>query len=76
VWLVNRWDVTRISFIAVVVPMVAVLLGALVRHERLTATHRAGSVLVLAGLALGILSDRRRAAAAAAAPALAGAKGA
>ena len=64
-WLVNHWDVTRISFIAVVVPVVAVLLGAAVRHEQLTMAHRAGSVLVLAGLVLGILSDRRRAAAAA-----------
>jgi drug/metabolite transporter (DMT)-like permease len=73
VWLVGHWEVTRISFIAVVVPVVAVLLGALVRHERLTAAHRAGSLLVLVGLALGILSDRRRAAAAAA-PALAGAR--
>jgi len=62
-WLVNHWDVTRISFIAVVVPVVAVLLGAAVRHERLTAGHRAGSLLVLAGLVLGILSDRRRQAA-------------
>lgn len=59
-WLVNHWDVTRISFIAVVVPVVAVLLGTAVRHERLTAAHRAGSLLVLAGLVLGILSDRRR----------------
>jgi len=72
VWLVNHWDVTRISFIAVVVPVTAVLLGAAVRHERLTAAHEAGSLLVLAGLALGILSDRRPAAAAA--PALAGAR--
>jgi drug/metabolite transporter (DMT)-like permease len=70
-WLVNHWDVTRISFIAVVVPVVALLLGTLVRHERLTAAHSTGSLLVLAGLALGILSDRRRAASA---PALAGAK--
>ncbi len=61
-WLVNRWDVTRISFIAVIVPVVALLLGTAVRHERLTAAHRAGSLLVLAGLALGILSDRRQAA--------------
>ena len=62
-WLVNHWDVTRISFVAVVVPVVAVLLGTAVHHERLTAGHRAGSLLVLAGLVLGILSDRRRAAA-------------
>jgi len=71
-WLVNHWDVTRISFIAVVVPVVAVVLGAAVRHERLTAAHRAGSLLVLAGLVLAILSDRRRASAPS--PALAAAR--
>ena len=71
-WLVNHWDVTRISFIAVVVPLVAVVLGAAVRHERLTAAHFAGSLLVLAGLVLAIVSDRRRAAASS--PALAAAR--
>jgi len=64
-WLVNHWEVSRISFIAVVVPVVAVLLGTAVHHEQLTAAHRAGSLLVLAGLVLGILSDRRRQAASA-----------
>jgi drug/metabolite transporter (DMT)-like permease len=71
-WLVNHWDLTRISFVAVVVPVVALLLGTAVRHERLTAGHQAGSLLVLGGLLLGILADRRRAAARA--PALAGAR--
>jgi drug/metabolite transporter (DMT)-like permease len=63
-WLVNHWDVTRISFISVVVPLVALALGAAVRHERLTPAHSAGSLLVMAGLALAIASDRRRAPAA------------
>ena len=70
-WLVNHWDVTRISFIAVIVPVVAVLLGAAVRHERLTAASGSGSLLVLAGLVLGLVSDRKRAPAVA--PALAAA---
>lgn len=58
-WLVNHWDLSRISFIAVVVPVVAVLLGALVRHERLAAAAISGSLLVIVGLSLGIVSDRR-----------------
>lgn len=57
-WLVNRWPVSRISFIAVVVPVVALLLGALVRHERLTALQSLGSIVVLAGVAFAILGDR------------------
>jgi drug/metabolite transporter (DMT)-like permease len=71
-WLVHHWDLSRVSFIAVVVPVVAVMVGALVRHERLTAAEISGSLLVIAGLVLGIASDRRPAAASA--PALAGAR--
>lgn len=59
-WLVNRWPVSRISFIAVIVPVVAVVLGALVRHERLTGTQAVGSAFVVAGVALAIASDRFR----------------
>jgi drug/metabolite transporter (DMT)-like permease len=57
-WLLNRWSATRASFIAVVVPVVAVLLGVVVRDERLPAAGRIGSVLVLAGVSLA-LSGRR-----------------
>ena len=71
-WLVHHWDLSRVSFIAVVVPVVAVMVGALVRHERLTAAEISGSLLVIAGLVLGIASDRRPAVASA--PALAGAR--
>jgi drug/metabolite transporter (DMT)-like permease len=57
-WLVNRWPVSRVSFIAVVVPVVAVGLGAIAHHERLLAAQIAGAALVIAGLALAIASDR------------------
>jgi len=59
-WLVHRWPVTRISFIAVVTPMIAVTLGWLVRGERLRPASIAGSLLVVAGVAIAILSDRLR----------------
>jgi drug/metabolite transporter (DMT)-like permease len=49
-WLVNHWPVTRISFIAVIVPIIALLLGALVRQERLTSAGAVGSGLVLLGV--------------------------
>ncbi|HEY2953910.1 MAG TPA: EamA family transporter [Candidatus Eisenbacteria bacterium] len=71
-WLVNRWDVTRISLIAVVVPLVALVLGAALRHERLTTPQLVGSLLVLAGLAIALAGGRRRAPAPSAA--LAGAR--
>lgn len=57
-WLVNHWPLTRISFIAVVVPVVAVVLGALVDHERLSGLALAGSALVLGGLLIEILGER------------------
>ena len=49
---------TRTSFIAVVIPVVALMLGALVRHESLRASNLIGVILVFAGLALGIAADR------------------
>ena len=58
-WLVNHWNVSTLAFIGVVVPVIAVGLGALVRHEGLRREHLAGSVLVLAGVILAIASDRR-----------------
>lgn len=60
-WLVNHWNVSTLAFIGVVVPVIAVGLGALVRHEPLRRQHVLGSVLVLAGVILAIVSDRRRA---------------
>lgn len=59
-WLVNHWPLTRISFISVVVPVIALALGATFRRERLAVSEVAGSALVFAGLSLALLSDRRR----------------
>ena len=58
-WLVNRWKVTRISFIAVIVPVAALIMGAIFRGERLGPTDLVGALLIFGGLALGIASDRR-----------------
>jgi drug/metabolite transporter (DMT)-like permease len=61
-WLVNRWPISTVGFIGVVVPIIAVTLGAIVRHERLLARHVLGGVLVLAGVSVAIVSDRQGAA--------------
>jgi probable blue pigment (indigoidine) exporter len=53
-WLINHWPVTRVSFIGVVNPVVALLLGWLVRGEHLTPASFGGSALVLAGVILGL----------------------
>ena len=53
-WLVARWPVSRASYIGVVVPLIAMTLGSVVRHEPFTATIGAGSALVIAGLVTGM----------------------
>jgi drug/metabolite transporter (DMT)-like permease len=53
-WLVNYWEITRTSYIAVVLPLVAVTLGATVRHERLDSATLLGAAIVLGGVGLGL----------------------
>jgi drug/metabolite transporter (DMT)-like permease len=57
-YLVQHWPVVRTSFIAIVVPVLATLLGAWVGHERLGPTTLAGAGIVVAGVTLGIAGDR------------------
>jgi len=56
-WLLHHWTATRVSYISVVVPVLALALGTQVRHERLTPVHVIGALMVLAGLLIGM---RRR----------------
>ncbi len=58
-WLLQRWSVVRISFIAVITPVIATVLGATVRHERLGPAALAGAIVVLAGVGIAILADAR-----------------
>lgn len=53
-WLVNHWTVTRVSYVSVVVPILALGLGSLVHHERITPLNFAGAALVLVGLVIGM----------------------
>jgi drug/metabolite transporter (DMT)-like permease len=57
-WLVNHWSVTRTAYVTVVVPVIALALGSVARHERLEAASLAGAALVLAGLLVGIRTTR------------------
>jgi drug/metabolite transporter (DMT)-like permease len=60
-WLVNHWSVTRTAYITVVVPVIALALGSVARHERLTAASFGGAGLVLAGLVIGMRPSAPRA---------------
>jgi len=56
-WLVSHWTVTRTAYVTVIVPVIALALGAIVRHERLSLTNLVGAALVLAGLLLGMRAE-------------------
>ena len=58
-WLLQHWSIVRISFIAVITPVIATVLGATVRHERLGATTLVGALVVLGGVVLAIVADAR-----------------
>jgi len=53
-WLVNHWDVSRISYISVIVPLVALTLGAVLRHERVSTQSLVGAGIVLTGVVIGL----------------------
>ena len=57
-WLVAHWPVTRISFVAVIVPGVALLLGMAVLHERPGGLALLGSLVILGAVIAGIAGDR------------------
>jgi len=57
-WLLNHWSVTRTAYVTVIVPMIALALGAVVRHERLPPANLGGAALVLAGLLIGMRPER------------------
>jgi drug/metabolite transporter (DMT)-like permease len=58
-WLLQRWPVTRASFIAVIIPLVALALGIVVRHERPGSAALGGSVLILAAVVTGLAGEAR-----------------
>lgn len=47
-WLVNKWHASSVSFIAIVVPVIAIILGGLVLGERLAPGALIGAAVVLA----------------------------
>ena len=57
-WLVGHWSVTRTAYVTVIVPVIALALGAVVRGERIGAASALGTALVLAGLIMGMRPTR------------------
>ena len=58
-WLMSQWKVTRVHAISLTIPVVAVVLGAIVRGESPSLLTYPGAVLVLVGTGVTILHERR-----------------
>jgi len=53
-WLLKKWSATSASFVFLLTPALALLLGVLVRHEHPTGWSALGVVLILAGVLLAV----------------------
>jgi drug/metabolite transporter (DMT)-like permease len=58
VWLIARDPTTRVASYAYVNPLIALLLGSLLAHERPTTVQYVGAALVVAGVASTIAGRR------------------
>lgn len=56
-WLVHHWRATTIAFLGVIVPVIAVILGALVRQEALAPGSLVGAVIVIAGVMIALRAE-------------------
>ena len=57
-WLVGQWKVTRVTVAALIIPMIAVIVGAIVRGESPAPITYLGGTLVLCGVAVTLFSGR------------------
>ena len=58
--MLKTWSVTSLSFISVFTPAIALVLGFVFLGERPTTWTVAGAVLIVAGVALALMPERRR----------------
>ncbi len=55
-WLVTQWKVTSVSVAALIIPVIAVMVGALVRAEAPAPLTYAGAALVLGGVVVALFA--------------------
>jgi drug/metabolite transporter (DMT)-like permease len=58
-WLVSQWKITRVSVGALIVPVIAVVVGALVRGESPAPATYLGAALVLVGVSVSLFGGRK-----------------
>jgi drug/metabolite transporter (DMT)-like permease len=56
-WLVNHWRATTISFLGVIVPVIAVVVGAVARQEKLAPGSLIGAAIVIVGVVFALRSE-------------------
>jgi len=59
-WLFTKMEVTKVSLITFITPVIAVLLGVIILHEHFTLNIIGGTVLILAGVYLATLQRSHR----------------
>lgn len=57
-WLLKHWSATAANFVSVIVPVIAVLLGAVVLNEQLHPLTIFGVIWVLVGVSAGIIGEK------------------
>ena len=55
-WLLNHWKTTTVAFLGVVVPVIAVVAGAVFRHETFAPGSLVGAIIVFAGVTFALRS--------------------
>lgn len=58
-WLLTKWKVTTVSVGALIIPVLAVIVGAIVRRESPTPDTYLGAALVLLGVSVSLFGGRR-----------------
>ena len=58
-WLIGHWNASTVSFLGVIVPVIAVFVGYLALHEALAPGSIVGAGVVLASVSVALLSDKQ-----------------
>jgi len=56
-WLINHWKATTVSFLGVIVPVIAVMFGAIFRNETFAPGALLGALIVIVGVIVALRSD-------------------
>lgn len=61
VWLLGRWEASTASYLGVICPVIALILGSIFKHEPISGATLAGGAVVLASVALALWLQSREA---------------